>query len=532
MRPRIHIVGSGASGVHFAQSLLERGYAVTMIDVGRQAPPMAAPDASLNGLKDTLPDPAAYFLGRDFDSVLLPGTPGEYYGLPPSKDYVFDSVDGFASTGTGFDPLYSFARGGLAEAWTGGCYPLNDAELDAFPFGYAEIGPHYSEVAGRIGVSGDVDDLSRFFPVHDHLLPGLRLDAHSETLMAAYGRERARLNAQGVFVGRTRVATLTQARDGREACTYSGRCLWGCPRRAIYTPSQTLARLRAFPDFEYLDGLEVRHLVVGAGRRIQAVVARPVGGGAMVTIACDRLALAAGALLSTRIFLSTHAEETGTRVALPGLMDNRQVLVPFLNLGLLGRPFSADTYQYHMLGMGLDTGDGRTYVHGQITTLKTALLHPIIQRLPFDLGASTAMMRAVHGALGLVNLNFHDSRRDENTVALDAAGNLVLRYAAPADEPGRIAASLTRVRRALWRLNCVVPPGMVHVRPMGASVHYAGTLPMTTTAAPFTTDVACTSRDYPNLHIVDGATFPFLPAKNLTFTLMANAARAAALVAA
>lgn len=181
--------------------------------------------------------------------------------------------------------------------------------------------------------------------------------------------------------------------------------------------------------------------------------------------------------------------------------------------------------------MGLDTGDGRTYVHGQITTLKTALLHPIIQRLPFDLGASTAMMRAVHGALGLVNVNFHDTRRDGNTVALDASGHLTMHYAAPTDEPGRIQQALGRVRRALWRLNCVVPPGMVHVRPMGASVHYAGTLPMTAAAAPFTTDVACTSRDYPNLQIVDGATFPFLPAKNLTFTLMANAARAAALVA-
>lgn len=531
MTPRIHVVGSGASGVHFAQSLLERGYAVTMIDVGRQAPAMAAPEASLNGLKDRLPDPSAYFLGRDFDGVLLPGTPGEYYGLPPSKDYVFDPVDGFTSTGTGFDPLFSFARGGLAEAWTGGCYPLNDAELDAFPFGYAEIGPHYSAVAGRIGVSGEVDDLSRFFPVHEHLLPGLRFDAHSEALMAAYGRARERLNAQGVFVGRTRVATLTEARDGRDACSYTGRCLWGCPRRAIYTPSQTLAHLRTFPTFEYLEGLEVRHLVVGANRRIEAVVARPVGGGTPVTIACDRLALAAGALLSTRIFLATHAQETGERVALPGLMDNRQVLVPFLNLGLLGRPFAAGTYQYHMLGMGLDTGDGRTYVHGQITTLKTALLHPVIQRLPFDLAASTTMMRAVHGALGLVNLNFHDTRRSDNTVALGADGGLVLRYAAPDDEPGRIADALGRVRRALWRLTCVVPPGMVHVRPMGASVHYAGTLPMTTTAAPFTTDVACASRDYPNLHIVDGATFPFLPAKNLTFTLMANAARAAALVA-
>ena len=37
---------------------------------------------------------------------------------------------------------------------------------------------------------------------------------------------------------------------------------------------------------------------------------------------------------------------------------------------------------------------------------------------------------------------------------------------------------MRRVRKALGKLGCLVPPGMSYVRPMGASVHYAGTLPM------------------------------------------------------
>ena len=35
------------------------------------------------------------------------------------------------------------------------------------------------------------------------------------------------------------------------------------------------------------------------------------------------------------------------------------------------------------------------------------------------------------------------------------------------------------------------------------------------------------SRDFENLYLADGITFPSLPAKNLTFSLMANAARVA-----
>ena len=62
---------------------------------------------------------------------------------------------------------------------------------------------------------------------------------------------------------------------------------------------------------------------------------------------------------------------------------------------------------------------------------------------------------------------------------------------------------------------------------MGASVHYAGTLPMTSREGAWTTRPDGSSRDFRNLHIADGATFPFLPAKNVTFTLMANAVRIA-----
>ena len=62
---------------------------------------------------------------------------------------------------------------------------------------------------------------------------------------------------------------------------------------------------------------------------------------------------------------------------------------------------------------------------------------------------------------------------------------------------------------------------------MGASVHYAGTLPMSRTPAPWTTTPECRSREHENLWLADGSTYPFLPAKNVTLTLMANAVRVA-----
>jgi choline dehydrogenase-like flavoprotein len=68
---------------------------------------------------------------------------------------------------------------------------------------------------------------------------------------------------------------------------------------------------------------------------------------------------------------------------------------------------------------------------------------------------------------------------------------------------------------------------MTRMRPMGASVHYAGTIPMLSDGGDFTSDHRGRVRPFENLIVTDGSTFPALPAKNLTFTLMANATRIA-----
>jgi choline dehydrogenase-like flavoprotein len=489
------------------------------------------PHAGFVDLKDQLDDPSAFFLGSQFEGVVLPDAGGEYYGFPPDKDYVFRRPPRFGYTAAGFAPLFSFARGGLAEAWTGGCYPLNDDDLRDFPWGYAALEPHYAEVARRIGVTGEPDDLARFMPLHANLGEPLALDRHSELLLAAYaGRRDYFQNVLGCWVGRTRVATLSQPKNARGGCDYLGRCLFGCPVDALYTPSLTLRELLAHPRFTYRGGMVAEFFRVDARRRATTLVLRPVEGSASIELEVDQLVLAAGTLSSTTIMLRSAYEETGELVRLPGLMDNRQVLVPFANLRLIGIPYEPERYQYHLLGLGLASAEPERYIHGQITTLKTALMHPIIQKLPFDLRLSARLARATHAALGVVNLNFPDTRREANEATLvleDGSPRLALRYTPPPGEAAEMRRVLRRTRRALWALGCVVPPGMTHVRPMGASVHYAGTLPMSSTRRPWTTTANGQSHDYENVFLVDGSTFPFLPSKNLTFTLMANAVRIA-----
>jgi choline dehydrogenase-like flavoprotein len=531
----VTVVGSGPSGVHFALTLLKKGLNVRMLDAGGTGPSVIAPGLNASELKAHLPDPVEYFLGRDLYGLALPGSEGEFYGFPPQKQFVFERPTGPADRSRGFEALGSFAEGGLARAWTAGVYPFDDAELAEFPFGFAELAPHYEEVAGRIGVIGRNDDLSEFMPWHAGINDPLRLDGQSASLMARYDGSRVRLHRrERCFVGRSRLAVLTEAEGDREGCGYLGRCLWGCPVGALYTPELTLAECRRYSGFSYEPGWIVESFDIGEDRRTRSVRMRSLEDGTAGSRPVEVLALATGTISTARIFLTSWFEATGERPQLSGLMDNRQVLVPFIHLPRIGHRFETESYQYHQLAMGLPGRRAEEYVHGQITTLTSAQAHPIMETMPFDLRTAGYVFRNARAALGLLNLNFHDRRRETCMVSIDPreagpsdTAALSLVYEPPEDEAARVAQALKRARRSLRALGCVVAPGATHVRPMGASVHYAGTLPMSVEDKPFTVTPGCRSRDVENLFVVDGSTFPFLPAKNITFSLMANAVRVA-----
>lgn len=530
-KPRVAVVGGGASAAHFAQSALARGWHVTLYDVGRRRPEPVAPSASFRELKAGATDASRYFLGADFSGVLFPGGDGEYYGFPPHRAYVFAPHASQPLRTRGLDPLVSFARGGLAEAWTGAAFPFGDGELADWPLRHADLAPHYDEVARRIGIVGAVDDLASFVPAHAHLDEPLDLDAHSAALLERYTHRRGELNSGlGLYVGRTRAAVLRADRGDRKACDRKGRCLWGCPNDAIYSPAFTLRELETSSDFACVDRAFVRRLEWDDGGRVRALIVER-DDGAVERHAFERVVLAAGTLSTSRLLLASRLAAGERDVAFDGLMDNRQVLVPFVNTSRLGATVEWESYQYHQLALGLRAEDPRHYVHGLITTLKAALVHPIAQSVPLDLRVALDLARNAHAALGLVNLNFHDTRRAQNRVALgsnESMAPLEIEYRPQAGERAHLDDAVARLRKALGKLGCLVPPGMVHVRPMGASVHYAGTVPMQASGPDWTSTPQGRVRAVENLWIADGSTFPFLPAKNLTFTLMANAARIAA----
>jgi hypothetical protein len=519
--------------VHFALTALERGHQVTMLDVGKERPSAVLPEATFDELKERLPDPAAYFLGAMSEGVVYPSSTDSYYGHPPSKQYVFDVPSGFAVHPGEMKPHFSFARGGLAEAWTAGTYAFNQSDLSEFPVAYDVMRRCYAEVAARIGIGGQRDDLERFIPLDGEYLSPLPLDPHSEHLWLAYQARRERLqNRLGFYLGRSRVATLSRPYRGREACDQLGRCLWGCPSQSIYSPAVTLRECLGHSGFHYEPGLLVRHFDYDPDGRVSRLVARRLADGGTVAFGGELFALAAGALPTSKIVLDSIFRRTGRIGVMPGLMDNRQVHVPFLTPAMIGTEMQTASYQFHHLAFGLERPSAQDYVHGQITTLKAASVHPIVQTLPTGVRDGLAIFRNLRAGLGVANVNLSDYRRENSFLTVrpiegSEETELVIRYADGPEEPAEVKRAVRVVKGALRALGCFVPPGMTRILPKGFSVHYAGTMPMSVIPGAFTCSAEGRSHAFNNLYIVDGASFPFLPSKNLTFTLMANAIRVA-----
>jgi len=290
-----------------------------------------------------------------------------------------------------------------------------------------------------------------------------------------------------------------------------------------------------YREFSYLPGRFVTHLDTAAEGSVKAAIATDVGTGTTTRIEGDQFVMAAGALNSTKIYLETMYRATGALPKLGGLMDNRQIHIPFLSPSMIGQPVDSASYQFHQLAFGIPGRDEREYVHGQITTLKAASIHPIVAGMPLSTRSGLKVFKAIRAGLGVANVNLFDERRPDSHVTLrpgdgPTGGQLVINYVPGSGEYRLRKRAVGDVKAGLRRLGCIVPPGMTRVLPMGTSAHYAGTLPMTRTEQLHTTTPDGRIRGFSNLFLVDGASFPFLPAKNLTLTLMANAARIASLL--
>lgn len=515
------VIGSGASGVHAAWPLVKAGLQVALVDVGHRddgAPKPPGP-AHFTQLRSTDPDQFRYFLGDDFQGLPF-GEVRVGAQLTPPRAYIAKAIADAATRSDDFQAMQSYALGGLAAGWGAAVPPFSDVDLEGWPISRQQLQPHYDAVARRIGICGvSGDDLERWFGPSPHLLPPARQDSNGSWLLDTYQRRANWFHGRGLYAGQPRLALTTRRHAGRGPCRNLDMEFWGDEDRSVYRPVYTLDQLRRQPNFTYLPE---RHAEVFEEQEGGvAVRVRNLGTGTSERIDAGHLVLACGAIQSGRIAArSLGAEDT----PLP-LLSNPYTYFPCLLWTRLGQPTRNRRHSLTQVMMYFDPHRRpQQALQAQVYSYRSLLTFKLLKESHLPIGDALRILQHVQSYFIILGVHHPDYPGTSKLMQVRREdGGVDISYRPTISESRRRTKLENELMMVMYRLGCLplgrVDPGY------GSSIHYAGTLPMTEENRPLTTTPQGRLRGTQRVYIADGAAFPTLPSKGLTYTLMANADR-------
>ncbi len=518
------VVGSGPAGVSVSYPMVEAGLRVLMVDGGRTRS-VSPPSQSYINSRIMDQSQSNWMVGKDFHSLKLDLAASPKLRVPTHK-HVFE---GFLAenqiNGKNFITLGSLAAGGLSEAWGCGVAALDDSELADFPFSPESIRNSYAAVAKRIGISGACDDdLAQYFGLDKWADPPIPLDRLQAKMMAAYRRNGRAINAEGVRLGRSRVAALS--RDHRPlqlgeayyrfACNLSGNCLWGCSRKSLYTAAFDLERLRTKDNFTYVPGFIVDSLSENEGRS-QINGHSSTNREFRKTYAAKKIVLCAGTLATTRLALNQMKAVNSAPLQ---TCPNAAFLVwrP-ASLGIPAEPsFGLGQISFSVKFSNESTGFGSFFSSTGIP------ISEFVRAMPFKKPYAVQILRRLLTSCVVGNI-FLPGKFTEGSVALSRDGALTVRGNYLPEVKTLMHEAKQKLSHTARKLGAVILPFSFTIGQPGGDLHYACSLPMKCTPKLSETDRNGKISGLKNIYAADGSVLPTLSAKSHTLTIMANADR-------
>lgn len=515
-----------------AATLVDAGFRVHMLDAG--LPPneygSLVPSQPFLEARRSDTNQARYLLGDAREGVPV-GSQMVGALLTPPRQYVLEPADSSRSpirTSGDLEIRQSLALGGLGAAWGASCFTYSAAELLRMGLEPGDFPRLYSEVAAAVGVSGSLeDDCCRFsFSEARNLQPPVDLDANARSTMEAYARHRATLNALGVHLGRSYLAVLTRDLGERRANPYFDLDFYHDHGQSVYRPAITIRHLEKRENFTYTAGVMVQGFEEPTPGSV-TVFGRDMAGGAASEYRARTLLLCAGSVNSARIaFAGLGAAECQT-----SFLNSPAAFFPCVNLARLGRPPDVRRLSLAQIsGILVPPDDPAELVSFQINHYSSLLLFKLVKEMPLPPWAGLLAARLLVSSLSIVGVYHADAPNPRTWLRLSRTKAGADVEIAHTPDPRIERVRDERERRVLSALRKLryVPVGAVRPK-WGTSMHYAGTIPMIDDAS---ANALSTDRDYRlggtrSVFVGDSSTWNYLPAKGLTFTIMANARRAA-----
>jgi choline dehydrogenase-like flavoprotein len=197
-------------------------------------------------------------------------------------------------------------------------------------------------------------------------------------------------------------------------------------------------------------------------------------------------------------------------------------MAPLISPRHLGAPFDRGAHS-GQLNLVCRDHDAGAYVVGMVYSLDGLLRSDLMFEFPLDARGCLTAARYALPAMMMLQVFHAGVPRPQNHVRLDSSGALVVEF-----QPHEFNDAERRIIRAFRSVGFLSHSRLLRRAAPGGSVHYGGTLPMRDHPdGRYTTDRDGLLSGSRRVFIGDSASFPTLPAKNLTLTIMSNAMRVA-----
>ena len=519
------VIGSGPAGIACAKALLSRGQKVLMVDASNTLP-----------LKNR--DKAAYLFStpktewtKD-DTTFLKNKLSPNLGGVPIKhsfgsDYPYaipQRWGGIDFNLTGLSP--SFAQGGLSTVWGASILPYTQDDIGNWPLNISDLAPHYKEVMKFMRLNGVCDQLEKFFPLYTNTLLGREEDIQAFSIYQKLNSNISQLNQRGVYFGSSRLAFNNNGYSHAEGCIECGLCMYGCPKKMIYSAESTLKDLLTDSNFTYMPNTLVEKFSESDG--VVKFTVYDLNSSECLKMSTKKLFIAAGVLPSAKILIkSLNLYQQSIT-----LKDSQYFLMPMISNFSCKDPNMGRMTLAQLFFEIIDKSISERMIHMQLYTYNemyevalSKIIGPLSVAFRRPMGWFLNRLILVQGYLhsddsSSIRLSLSKSNlpHERDTLHLQSIKN--------PEMPHKIALIKYKLN-SLRKFSGLFPiPFMTKIAMPGRSFHVGGSFPMTIKPEKsYECDLLGRPQGLRHVHVVDASCFPSIPATTITLTVMANAHR-------
>ncbi len=523
------VIGSGPAGVMAAQTLVESGKQVAMIDVGNQDNHYAdlVPEKDFEELRNTESSQEEYFLGNSMESI--PQQEGVKVGaqLSPSRKAMIKDVEQWLPIKSDtFTPMESLGLGGLGAGWGLGAYVYSDAELQKAGLDANEMNAAYQTIAQRIGISvGDDDARAYLVGMLKDTQAALKMDNSILQMQAKYQAKKSKFQKDNIVFGAPSMAFLSEDYQNRKATKYQDLDFYTDHGKSAWRAQYVVEELKKQSNFHYID----RHLALRFSENDSKVHIECINidNNTKTEFRGKQLIIATGPLGSARLLM--RSQEKVERLP---LLCNPYTYMPGINLSMLGKPLDKHKTSMAQAMMIYDTNAQHDdLVSVALYTYRSLMLFRLINESPLGLADSRPLFQYLQSSFVIAGIHHPDTYSEDKYLMLmeddysPTGDHLFASYHLNNEEKIRIKQREKKIKKALRRM------GVYPIKRMdpgaGSSIHYAGTIPFSEEEKLGTQAANGRIHGTKNVFIADASGFTYLPAKGITLSLMANAHRVA-----